>query len=102
MVHKCLMLDILWPALLGGVLIGALTLLVSGLPLLFLEQRHLRELYRRQEELEVAVVRETKRRASQEGVRARTKDAELDLEASRLLAVVPGPTSGPRLLGRKS
>ena len=69
--HMCLMLDLLWFAILGGVLIGAVALALAGLPLWISTVRSLRAVSDRVDGLEESLYREVKRRASQKGVEAR-------------------------------
>jgi len=98
MVHKRQMLDGLWFSLLGGVLIGAVSLLVGGVPLavaLIREQRAVRldlrraieGLENRQAVLSEAIeatddriTSEVRRRASEKGVEARRAKDELEPE----------------------
>ena len=118
MVHKRQMLDGLWFSLLGGVLIGAVSLAVGGAPLAFAllrEQRLVREDLRRaiegiesrQAGLDEAIAAtddritvEVKKRASQAGLAARQAGGALDAELVEAVARRQRVPAGPRLLGR--
>lgn len=84
------MLESLWYPILGGLLAGAVALAVGGLPALL-------SLAFRVQRLEVELVRETKRRASESGVAARGQR----VSEAELLATVAGQQEprGPRLIG---
>ena len=94
------MSDSLWFGVLGGVLIGAVALLVGGIPLVFATLRGLRAHADAIAHLDDRITSEVKTRASKAGVVARHNKAAVDEEAQALLNAQP--SSSRKFIGREA
>ena len=102
----------LWPligffviSLIGGMITGAVALMLGGMGSVRVLRNRLEALESRQDDQADVLTREVKKRASRKGVEARQTIAEAEEEAQAVLALVPTqtfPVGHPGHVGRPS